>query len=186
MMKEANKAAEEKERERKHEQEAGRTAIVTPHPKPGSSLKVSVKVVEEEEEERSVASEEDESGEESSSEGLVDKNTEADNTPTMPTFPRHSSPASPMPPPSHPWYVGPTNGLLPLATNYISGFNNARITGGIHIGNVTNSDSTRDGDTGEPTLQKASNAIADFGNVNVQYLVRHRPPDRRDALSPVK
>jgi len=161
----------------------------------------------------SIASEEDESGEESSSEAAVrkpaDKNKKANNAPTVPSVGafrgQSPSPAPPMFPPSlhpghypvdvspHPWYPygGPTNGSPP-ATNHISGFNNSRIAGGIKIGNVTNSDSTRGGDAGEPSLHEASNLIADLGNFQclvrnkLQYLVRNTPPDRGNGLSPVK
>jgi len=155
----------------------------------------------------SINDEQDDSGEDSSSEAAqpADKN-KANNAPSVGTFPVHPSPAPPMFLPSlhpgqypvdvspHLWYppyVGPTSGSPP-ATNHISGFNNARISGGINIGNVTNSDSTKGGDAGEPSLQETSNVIADLAKFQclirnkLQYLVRNTPPDWGNALSPAK
>ena len=151
VMEEAKKAAEEKARERKREEKEEMDRIAA----------------EERENERRCESEEtaqqDESGEESSSEAAkeparkpADKIKKANNAPTMPyvgafTPARHPSPAPPMflHPGQYPihvspylWYsapVGQTNGSSP-AMNHISGFYNARIGGGINIGNVTNSD----------------------------------------------
>ena len=133
----------------------------------------------------SIASEQDESGEELSSEAAkeparktADKNKKANNAPSAGAFPGHPPPAPPMFLPSfhpgqylvdvpphlwHPPYVGPTNGSPPVS-NHISGFYNARIGGGINIGNVTNSDSTRYGDAGESSLHETSNVITDLCN----------------------
>ena len=124
----------------------------------------------------------DESGEESSSEAAkeparkpTDKIKKANNAPTMPsvrasTPPRHPSPAPPMfqypvdgsPHLGYSTPIGPMSGSPP-AMNYVSGFNNARIGGEINIGNVTNSDNTKGGSAGEPSLHEMSNVIADLG-----------------------
>jgi len=131
---------------------------------------------------QSVVTDQDESGEESPSEATqeparkpADKKR-ANNASSAGAFPGHPSLTPPMLLPSlhpgqhpvdvspHLWYspyIGPTSGSTP-ATNHISGFDNARIAGGINIGNVTNSDSTRGGDAGEPSLHETSNVIADL------------------------
>ena len=204
-------AAEEKEKERKREEmeKMDRIAAQNEHRRQGEDV-ARVETEEQRRRERiPIAEEEDESGEESSSEAVqeparktTDKNKKANNGPTMPStgaFPGHPSPTPPMFLPSHHpvdvpphlWYspyVGPTSGSPP-ATNHVSGFNNARIAGGINIGNVTNGDSTRGG---EPSLHETSNVIADLCNSQclsrnkLQYLVRNTPPDWGNALSPVK
>ena len=194
---EATRIAEGK----KKKKGAGRAAIVTPHPKLDNSLKVSGKMkfrLEQEDDDRTVVSEQDKSAQKPARKP-ADKNKKTNNAPMVPSvgaFTGHPS-LAPSPPLHHlgqspdvfphayPWY--PPHGSLP-ATNHINGFNNARIAGGIKIGNITNSDITRGGDTGEPTLHEASNTIAEMGNVQclfrneLQYLVRNR----RDAPSLVK
>jgi len=208
-------AAEEKEKERKREEMEKMDRIAAQereneHRRQGEDV-ARVETEEQRRRERiPITEEEDESGEESSSEAAqeparkpADKNKKANNAPTMPSagaFPGHPSPTPPMFLPSwhhpvdvppHLWYspyVGPTSGSPP-ATNHVSGFNNARIAGGINIGNVTNGDSTRGG---EPSLHETSNVIADLCNSQclsrnkLQYLVRNTPPDWGNALSPVK
>ena len=106
----------------------------------------------------SIMSEQDESGEESSS--------DATEEPAWKLAPPMFLPPGQYPVDVFRWYspyVVPTN-RSPPTTNHISGFNKATIDGGVNIGNVTNSDNTKSGNSGESSLHETLNVIADLRN----------------------